>query len=345
VTGAAAPEPVRIGIDLGGTNLRLALVNFNGAILQRLRYPTRIEQGWEQLRGRLVTAVGQLMEDARAAGKIVTALGVGVPGLIGSDGVVHSSVNLPPLMGINVREALESAVGIPVAVANDANAIAWGELKFGAGRPFASFLMLTLGTGVGSGLVLERRLWCGRDGFAAEYGHTTVEPEGHPCGCGNRGCLEQYASATAIARTVRGALAAGRESALARLPEAELTTENVAAAARAGDGLALEVFERAGYYLAMASGSAVNLLNLEAIVLGGGVAASFALLERELRAGIGERAFSQMAEGVRIVAGELGDDAGLLGSAALAAEGFSSSVSKGGLHGNSQTDRHPDRRR
>ena len=316
----SAPRRVCIGIDLGGTNLRLAMVDPGGTIHHRLRYPTRIDLGWDHLLGTLVSAIDQLVATARTAGMTVSAVGVGVPGLISTDGVVHSSVNLLPLVGVNVREALTGAVGLPVVVANDANAIAWGELKFGAARPFDSFLMFTLGTGVGSGLVLERRLWSGRDGFAAEYGHATVESEGEPCACGNRGCLEQYASATAIVRAARSALAAGRESSLVRLTGSGLTAEHVAAAAREGDGLAVEVFERVGYYLAVASASAVNLLNIEAIVLGGGVAPSYQLFERELRDGIDRRAFSQMAQGVRLVVSELGDDAGLLGSAALAAE-------------------------
>ena len=317
---ARAVRQVCIGIDLGGTNLRLALVGPDGTILHRLRYPTRIDRGWDHLLAALVSAIDQLVTAARTLGMTVSAIGVGVPGLISTDGVVHSSVNLQPLVGVNVRECLTRAVGLPVVAANDANAIAWGEMTFGAARPFASFLMLTLGTGVGSGLVLDRRLWSGRDGFAAEYGHATVEPEGEPCACGNHGCLEQYASATAIVRAVRTALAGGRECSLSLLPAEDLSAEQVAAAAREGDGLAVEVFRRVGYSLAIASASAVNLLNIDAIVLGGGVAASIQLFETELRAGIAWRAFSQMAQGVRVVVSELGDDAGLLGSAALAAE-------------------------
>lgn len=319
MTDSTASDKAFIGVDLGGTNLRLALVGRAGHILRRLRYPTRIEEGWPQLRDRLVSAIAALVREGRSSGLAVTAVGVGVPGLIAASGVVHSSVNLPPLVGVNVREELASAVGIPVVAANDANAIAWGELNFGAAQPYATFLMLTLGTGVGSGLVLDRRLWSGRDGYAAEYGHVTVEPDGFPCSCGNHGCLEQYASATAILKYTRAALEGGRKSSLSRLPAAELTPETVAAAARSRDELAVEVFGRVGRYLGIAAATAVNMLNLEAIVLGGGVAASFSLLEAPLRREIDARAFRLMGEGVQIVAGALGDDAGLLGSAALAA--------------------------
>ncbi|HEY6838656.1 MAG TPA: ROK family protein, partial [Geobacteraceae bacterium] len=264
-----------VGIDLGGTNLRFALVRAEGAIVKRLRQPTSIHEGWESLLGRLAAGVAQLAEEAAAEGITVEGVGIGVPGLIGSDGFVHSSVNLLPLEGRNIGEALKRSTGFPVVAANDANAIAFGEKMYGAGRGFSSFLMFTIGTGIGSGLVLDGRLWKGRDGFAAEYGHATVEPDGLDCGCGNHGCLERYASATAIVDCVTKELRRGRESSLAAIPETDLSAEHVAEAASAGDELARSVYVRAGRYLGVAAASAVSLLNLEAIILGGGVAASF----------------------------------------------------------------------
>lgn len=308
-----------VGIDLGGTNLRFALVSDEGAIVSRMRQPTRIEEGRGSLLGRLAEGVGRLAQEAGAEGLTVQAVGIGVPGLIAADGLIHSSVNLLPLEGMNICEELGQAARLPVVAVNDANGIAYGEKMFGAGRGLSSFLMFTIGTGIGSGLVLGGRLWTGRDGFAAEYGHATVEPGGVACGCGNHGCLERYASASAIIEGVQRELARGRESVLASVLAAELTAERVAAAAAAGDGLAGEVFSRAGRYLGMAAASAVSLLNLEAIVLGGGVAASFSLFAEPVRREIGTRVFPQIARGVEVIRGELGDDAGLLGSAALAA--------------------------
>lgn len=307
-----------VGIDLGGTNLRFALVSGEGTIVKRLRQPTNIGDGWVSLLGRLAAGVTLLEEEAATEGMTVQGVGIGVPGLIASDGFIHSSVNLLPLEGRNISEELAGATGLPVVAANDANGIAFGEKMVGAGRRFSSFLMFTIGTGIGSGLVLDGRLWSGRDGFAAEYGHATVEPDGLECGCGNHGCLERYASASAIVEAATGELAQGRASSLALIPSAELTAERVAEAACAGDELARMVYSRAGRYLGVAAASAVSLLNLEAIVLGGGVAASFSLLAGALQREITARVFSQMSRGVRVVRGDLGDDAGLLGAAALA---------------------------
>ncbi|MCM2359936.1 MAG: ROK family protein, partial [Geobacteraceae bacterium] len=169
-------------------------------------------------------------------------------------------------------------------------------------------------------LILNGALWTGIDGVAAEYGHATVEPDGLPCPCGNRGCLEQYASASALVAAAARALEEGKGGALAALPLAAITAEQIAAAARQGDPLALALFERAGRYLGIAGATIVNLLNLEAIVLAGGMAASFNLLDGPMRREIADRAFAVPARRVTIVQGELGDDAGIVGAAALARE-------------------------
>ena len=334
VLSGTPPDASFVGIDLGGTNLRFALVHGRDGIIARHREATRIADGLEALRKSLHQGVVRLKQEGQRLGTPPLAVGVGVPGLIGSDGYVHSSVNLLPLEGVNIRMSLEADAGIPVVAVNDANAIAYGERVFGAGRDFGSFIMLTLGTGVGSGLVLDGRLWTGSRGFAAELGHATIEPEGVPCGCGNRGCLEQYASATAIARAaVAGAARNG--SCLATFRPDQITACAVAAAAAAGDRFAAEVISGAGRALGIAVATLVNLLNLDALVLGGGVADSFHLLNGPLREEIASRAFPQMAAGLAIVKGELGDDAGLLGSAALAAE----AVMNGGCATSTKTGR------
>lgn len=307
-----------IGIDIGGTNLRFALVDANGIILKRERQPTEIERGRESLLQRIAMGIVELRREAARLGSQVRAVAAGVPGLISNDGLVHASVNLQPLEGANLKDQLTALTALPVLVVNDANAIAVGEKEFGAGKPFSSFLMLTLGTGVGSGLILNGQLWTGADGIASEYGHATVEPGGRHCPCGNQGCLEQYASAGAIVAAVQKALVAGGGQTFAGVPLAALTAEVVATAAQAGDALALAVFAEAGRYLGIAGATVANLLNLEAIILGGGVAASFDLLLGPMQHEIFARAFAIPASRIRIVKGVLGDDAGLLGSAALA---------------------------
>lgn len=307
-----------IGVDVGGTNLRFALVDTNGNILYQQREQTKIHLGWTSFIDRLTAGIAAVRGEAALHRISVGGVGAGIPGLIGNDGYVHSSVNLRPLEGMNLRETLSEATGLPVAVVNDANAFAYGEKAFGAGRPFKSFLILTLGTGVGSGLILDGKLWTGVDGCAGEYGHATVEPEGSLCGCGNTGCLEQYASATAIVSMATRALEKGELGALADIPPEKLDAEAVAVAAQKNDPLATHIFRQAGRYLGIASATAINLLNLEAVILAGGVAASFDLLEGPIRHEVKLRAFGLAASRVQILKGSLGDDAGILGSAALA---------------------------
>ncbi len=305
-----------LAIDIGGTNLRFGLVDSDGTIVTRRRLPCKVDTGFAQFLGSLRKELTELTEGANGLGYSVESVGAGVPGLIDNDGTVLSSINLRPLEGRNIRNALEEISGMPVTVLNDANAAALGEARFGAGRGFSSLLHLTLGTGVGSGLLLGGVLWTGIDGVAAEYGHATVEPEGQPCPCGNRGCLEQYASATAIARLARERVARGEESILAEVAGGNPDSSQVASAALAGDQVALACFATAGRYLGLAAATAVNLLNLEAIIIGGGVAESYDLFEGHMRSEIASRAFSVPAGRVKLLRGELGDDAGLLGAAA-----------------------------
>ena len=321
-----AMEIACIGVDIGGTNLRFALVDNHGVITARDRCHTGIHLGKESFLERLIAGISELRTRGENLGRDVRAVGMGIPGLIAGSGLILSSVNLHPIVGLNLQEIVARATGLPVVAVNDANASAYGEKKYGAGRPFDSLLLLTLGTGVGSGLILDGTLWTGTDGLAAEYGHATVEPDGIACSCGNRGCLEQYASATALVMAAVQALDAGAGGALEDTERDAITAEMIASAARRGDPLACSLFTRAGRYLGIAGANIVNLLNLEAIILAGGVAASFDLLAEPMRREIVNRAFDLPARRVRIVDGELGDDAGILGAAALAQEALKSRV-------------------
>lgn len=309
-----------IGIDVGGTNTRFALVDGDGRIMVRERRLTEINLGREMFLELFFSGIAEMRGKAAAGGREVCAVGAGVPGLISNDGLIYSSVNLTPLEGLNLRDLISDATSLPAVVINDANASAWGEKRYGAGSTFGSMLMFTLGTGVGSGLVLDGKLWTGIDGVAGEYGHTTVEPEGISCNCGNHGCLEQYASASALVAAAVRALEKGENGVLAKLSPAEITSDKIAAAAGDGDPLACALFEQAGRYLGIAAAAAVNLLNLEAVILGGGVSASFDLLAAPMRREIARRAFAIPAGRVKILRSRLGDDAGILGAAAMARE-------------------------
>lgn len=293
-----------IGIDIGGTNLRGALVSVEGIVLQRFRTLSVIHEGYEPFLDRLQEGVAGLMASADSLGLPVGSVGVGVPGLIDRQGVVHSSVNMLPLEGLALQETLAARLGLPVRCANDANLIALGESRYGAGQGLASLLVVTIGTGLGSGLILNGQLWEGSRGFAAEFGHVTVEPQGHPCPCGNRGCLEQYVSATALRRLGRGRAA-----------------DELSQLARGGDLEAQQLFSQLGRYLGIALAGLLNVLNLDGIVIGGGVAASYDLFEPALRTELQQRTFSQIMEGVQIRRAALGDDGGLLGAASWAQGG------------------------
>lgn len=294
-----------IGVDLGGSNLRLALVNRQGRVLARSTEPTLAAAGLDSLMTRLSSGLRRLSEEALRLDATVGAVGLGLPGLVCGDGVVRSSVNVSPIEGVNLGRELSQKLGVPVLAINDANAGALGEKRYGAGRKYGCFIMVTIGTGVGAGLILGGRLWTGSDGAAGEFGHIPVEPEGRPCGCGSRGCLEQYASATAITGGDGDAAA-------------------VACRARLGDVDALARFAAAGRYLGIAAAGVVNLLNLEGIILGGGVAESFTLLAPDMRRELASRTFPVPGARVRVEKGELGDDAGVLGAAAFAFDTLSS---------------------
>lgn len=291
-----------IGVDIGGTNLRGALVSHDGVILERFKLKSAIHEGVDAFLRRLCDEVGYLLGAATSLQLQIKGVGVGVPGLIGADGMVHSSVNLSALEGKNLAQLMSQQLGVPVASANDANLIALGEAVSGAGQGMRSLVVVTIGTGLGSGLILDGRLWTGSGGFAAEFGHLTVDPEGLPCPCGNRGCLEQYVSAAALSRFGQG-----------RSPE------ELARRAWSGDPEATTAFETLGYWLGTALAGLLNTLNLDGIVVGGGVSGGFELFAPALQRTLQQRTFRQIVRQVVVSKAALGDDAGLIGAARLAA--------------------------
>jgi glucokinase len=307
-----------IGIDLGGTNCRAALVLPDGRIHGSRRMATRIGEGFERFSQRLIEFCDGLLTTGKEGGMTVGAIGLGTPGVISADGFVHASPNLPALVGMPLTERLQEHLRLPVTLINDANAIGWGEGLYGAGRGFSSFLTVTLGTGVGGGLVLADRLWLGADGAAGEIGHVMVEAQGRPCGCGSRGCLEQYASARGIVRNVQELLAAGQVGELSQVPRRSLSSRLVGEAARRGDSVALAALQEAGRRLGQVLAGVANLLNLEAVIITGGPAESLELMRPALQAELQVRAFTVPRQRLVVLRGELGDDAGVLGAARMA---------------------------
>ena len=304
--------------DLGGTHLRVATVDRNGRIYCRQMQPTPQVEKPNDIVHALIDAVRGCERQAMAQGGVLTAVSVVVPGTVNvADGVVVKAPNVPCLDGFRLAAALESELDWPVILENDANAAAIGEMWQGAGRGHRTLICVTLGTGVGGGIILDGKLWRGVNGSAGEIGHIGVDPfAGVPCTCGSRGCLEVYASATAIVRMTREARPRYPNSILHNIED--LTSEKIYEAGRKGDELAIEVFRRMGVYLGIGLASLINVLDPEIVVIGGGLSNGWKLFEKHVHQQVMERAFAIPAQGVEIVRAECGDDAGLLGAARLA---------------------------
>ena len=310
-------------VDLGGTNLRAANIDGDGRIYERAKTSTPVSDKAEEIVSAIVAAVRECETEGLKRGAQIQAISVVVPGSVQAEtGIVVNAPNIPSLPGLRLGAALKDALDRRVLLDNDANAAALGEMWQGAACGYRTIICLTLGTGVGGGIILDGRLWRGVDGTAGEMGHMSVEPFGGvQCKCGNLGCLEVYASATAIVRMAREGLAQHASSSLNSIPTAELTSERIASVAIGRDPLAIEVFRKAGAYLGIAMANVVNIFNPEMIVIGGGVSAAFDLFAPWAQAEVLKRAFSVPAKRCRIVKAACGDDAGLLGAAWLAFEG------------------------
>ena len=304
-----APDAAYLGLDVGGTFLKGARIDSSGKVLARLHEPIR-KASPPELLGQLAGAVEALEKGTGPA----VAVGVGLPGIVEmTRGRVRSAPNVPALDGLKVGEELEARTGRASFAENDANAAALAEAWLGAGRGASHVLYVTLGTGVGGGLVFDGRIWMGRNGYAGEIGHIQVDPTGHPCGCGSWGCLETIAGVPGWARRAEALLAAGRPSTLdGRTP---IDPQVIVEAARGEDAVALEVVDGAARAIGVGVAAVLDLLNVDRVVVGGGVAAAgFFLLERiaeETR----RRTFPHVFADVTFRLAELGSDAGVVGAA------------------------------
>ena len=299
--------------DLGGTHLRAATVDRNGKIHSRFKQNTPQATDAYAIVDAIVAAVHEFQ---KLAG--ISAVSLVVPGTVKvEEGAVVKAPNLPCLDGFRLADALSSRLDLPAILENDANAAAVGEMWQGAAVGCKTIICLTLGTGVGGGIILDGKLWRGVDGAAAEIGHMCVDPFGGvACTCGSRGCLEVFASGTAIVRMTREASPRYPDSVLQG--REDRTAETIFEAGKAGDELALEIFRRMGMYLGIGLANLINILNPEMIVLGGGVVNAWDLFEKHMHQQVEERAFPSLAARVKIVRAKCGDDAGLLGAARLA---------------------------
>jgi glucokinase len=307
-----------IGLDLGGTNLRAGLVDPDtGAVLESASVPTLAREGNESVIRSMTGLIGGM---ASRAGQPVRAIGIGVPGVLDLErGAVLFLPNFPGnWRNVKLADAIRSETGIPVFLLNDARAITYGEWSLGAGRCIADMACFTLGTGIGGGLILDGQLRLGIGGTAGELGHIIVDLHGLPCGCGNRGCVEAYASGPAIAAKAIKAVTQGLTTNIGALAGHDLnriTPELVCQAALAGDAVAREIYEEAGHFIGIAAASLLVSVGLRRIVLAGGVAQAGELLFSPVRRTIRERVKMMPVDQVDVVPATLGSNGGILGSA------------------------------
>ncbi len=310
-----------IGLDLGGTFVKGGLVDDDGNVVAKSKIPTRIEAGWEAVAADMADQALALIAEAGADKRDVRGIGIGSPGAIDSvHGIVNYANNLTGWRDVPLADSIGRKTGLKVKVANDANVAALGETMFGAGRGYEHAVMITLGTGVGGGLILNGRLFEGNESKGAELGHMVIEAGGEPCNCGRRGCIEAYASATALIRETKKAMRAHPESAMWKFsPDIEAVDGRTSfECAKAGDAAAAEVVDNYLYYLSEALLNFCNIFRPQVILLGGGVCAQGQYLTDRLTAIMEKEHYGYSgAPKVKIAIATLGNDAGLIGAASL----------------------------
>jgi glucokinase len=298
-------EPYSIGVDLGGTNLRVAAIDPKGNVLDRVSVPAHYEHGPVPIVAQIVEVVQRVRADSPG---VLRGVGIGVPGYIDIDaGVVMGAANLPGFDGFPIRDEVQRHLATPILLENDANAAALGEKWLGAGRDVKNLILLTLGTGIGGGIVIDGKVLHGNHGMAGEFGHMTVIPDGNPCGCGNSGCLEKHASATAIAAMGR-MMHFGREI---------NSSEDVYDLALEGNDRAIRVFESMGRALGIAIANLVNAFDFPLYLISGGPLPAWDFFAPPMFAEIKKRSFTYVRNGTRVEKALLGADAGLFGAAYL----------------------------
>ncbi|MDE6175851.1 MAG: ROK family protein [Duncaniella sp.] len=312
-------KPYVVGIDIGGTNTVFGIVDARGVVIASSSIKTLKHADINAYLDELYNEVTRLLVANDAVDK-VHGIGIGAPNANYYTGMIEKLVNIPWPTPLPLAQMVSEKFGIPVAITNDANAAAIGEMTYGAARGLKDFIMITLGTGVGSGIVINGQLVYGHDGFAGELGHTIMKRNnGRLCGCGRTGCLEAYCSASGVARTAREFLEIRTEpSALRSIPIEEITSKDVYDAAVAGDKLANEIFEYTGNILGEAFAEFTVFSSPQAIILFGGLAKSGDLLLRPLRESMEKNMYPAFKGKVQILLSELKDaDAAVLGASAL----------------------------
>lgn len=316
---------VVVGVDLGGTNTKVGLVDRYGEVLAFRRFKTDSHLSFADFLQRLKGHIDEMVETTTEETDLVS-VGVGAPNVNHFTGEIVDPANLEWPSGVKLTELAEAEIGLPVRATNDANVAALGEMEFGAAKGMKNFVVLTLGTGLGSGVVVNGKLLLGEDGLAAEIGHVNVRPDGRHCNCGLHGCLETYVSATGIKRTVYKLLADRQvDSSLRDLSFNELTGEMITEAALAGDPVAAEAFIYTGKILGTKLADIVAYFNPEAIILSGGLTRAGKLLLQPSRKMMEKRLFKAFRDKVKLeISPVTGSNDAVLGAAALAWQEYES---------------------
>lgn len=303
------------GVDVGGTTVKLGLFDVEGALLDKWEIPTVTEHQGSAILPDVAKSITDKLEEKGIAEADVAGIGIGVPGPVDRNGLlVGRAVNLG-WDSVDIPKALNAYIKIPVKAANDANVAAFGELWQGGGKGYENMVAVTLGTGVGGGIIVDGRLLAGSTGAGGEIGHLHLQDgESEYCNCGNRGCLEQYASATGIVRLAKRRLAEDEKASVLR--EGEISAKAVFDAVKAGDTVAIEIAERFGDYLGKGLAIVAAVVNPEVFVIGGGVSKAGEILLTFVEPNFKKYAFPQ-CRGAKFVLAKLGNDAGIYGAAAL----------------------------
>lgn len=302
------------GIDVGGTTVKMGMFTRDGDVVDKWEIPTRTENQGDQILPDIARAIDNKLASMSVAKEDVIGIGVGVPGPVDRKGVIHRAVNLGWDV-FNMEEALSKLVGVPVKGGNDANVAALGEMWKGGGKGYDDLVLVTLGTGVGGGVIVGSKMLTGATGAGGEIGHIHIEDnETEKCGCGNYGCLEQYASATGVVRLAKRKLAETDAESILR--DGEISAKSVFDAVKAGDAVAMEIAEQFGEYLGKGLASVAAVSNPEVFVIGGGVSKAGEILIDYIQKYYRKYVF-HASRNAKFVLATLGNDAGIYGAAKL----------------------------
>ena len=308
------------GVDLGGTNTKIGILNREGDILKSRIIKTLSAEGVDNTLERIWKTIQELAQELDINIKNIKGIGLGIPGPVLEQSIVAFFANFPWERNINIKEKLEKLTGIETKLDNDANIIALGEAKYGAAKGSKSSVTVALGTGIGGGIYIDGKLVSGAKGAGGEVGHMKIVKEGRLCGCGQRGCFEAYASATGLIREAVSRLTVNKQNLLYKMIDGDLMkleAKDIFDAAREGDAFSLELVDYEAEYLALGIANILNIINPEVVVLGGGVALAGDILLNPMREKMVKYALPVTLEELQIVQGVLGNEAGIKGAVGL----------------------------